>query len=303
MTASEAVGRSTTFIAAFAKAKYAAIASFEILDRQTNIDPELEGIEPSNKSIQGDVQFKNIKFAYPARPNAPIFNGSLNFQGKSGQTIALVGPSGCGKSTTIGMLQRWYDPLSGAACLDRNNVTKYFLHNLRSHMSIVSQEPTLFDLTIADNIRFGIDETESVTQSQIEDACKSANIHEFITGLPDGYNTFVGAKGSQLSGGQKQRVSIARALIRKPKVLLLDEATSALDSDSERLVQEALDNVLQEGGRTTITIAHRLSTIQHADLICVIKNGLVVEQGTHYELLALNGEYSALVHEQSLGVL
>lgn len=302
MTASEAVGRSTTFVATFAKAKYAAIASFEILDRQTNIDPDLEGIEPSDNSVQGDIQFKNIKFAYPARPNVPIFNGLLNFQGKSGQTIALVGPSGCGKSTTIGMLQRWYDPLGGATCLDENNVIKYSLYNLRSHMSVVSQEPTLFDLAITDNIRFGISETESVTQSQIEDACKSANIHEFISGLPDGYDTFVGAKGSQLSGGQKQRISIARALIRKPKVLLLDEATSALDSDSERLVQEALDNVLQEGGRTTITIAHRLSTIQRADLICVIKNGLVVEQGTHYELLALNGEYSALVREQSLRV-
>ncbi|KAL0140038.1 P-loop containing nucleoside triphosphate hydrolase protein [Mucor lusitanicus] len=297
MTASEAAGRSTTFVATFTKAKMAAIACFEILDRQTKIDPELEGFEPPRQIS------KNIGFAYPTRMDAPVFNGSFNLHGKAGQSIALVGPSGCGKSTTIGMLQRWYDPLQGAACLDEQDVKNYSLYNLRSHMAIVTQEPTLFDLSIADNIRFGVDEKESITQGQIEDACRSANIHEFITSLPDGYDTFVGANGSQLSGGQKQRIAIARALIRQPKVLLLDEATSALDSDSERLVQEALDNVLQEGGRTTITIAHRLSTIQNADMICVIDEGRVVEQGTHYELLALNGRYTTLVNEQSLTIL
>ncbi|KAL7331771.1 hypothetical protein PS15p_203920 [Mucor circinelloides] len=303
MTASEAVGRSTTFVAAFAKAKYAAIACFEILDRQTKIDPELEGIEPSKESIHGDVEFKDVSFAYPTRLDAPVFHGSLNLHGKPGQNIALVGPSGCGKSTTIGMLQRWYDPIQGAACLDEQNVKNYSLYNLRSHMAIVTQEPTLFDLSIIDNIRLGVDEDESITPTQIEDACRSANIHEFITSLSEGYDTFVGANGSQLSGGQKQRIAIARALLRKPKVLLLDEATSALDSDSERLVQEALDNVLQQGERTTITIAHRLSTIQNADVICVIDDGKVVEQGTHYELLALNGRYTALVNEQLLKVL
>lgn len=303
MTASEAVGRSTTFVAAFAKAKYAAIACFEILDRQTKIDPELEGIEPSKESIHGDVEFKDVSFAYPTRLDAPVFHGSLNLHGKPGQNIALVGPSGCGKSTTIGMLQRWYDPIQGAACLDEQNVKNYSLYNLRSHMAIVTQEPTLFDLSIIDNICLGVDEDESITPTQIEDACRSANIHEFITSLSEGYDTFVGANGSQLSGGQKQRIAIARALLRKPKVLLLDEATSALDSDSERLVQEALDNVLQQGERTTITIAHRLSTIQNADVICVIDDGKVVEQGTHYELLALNGRYTALVNEQLLKVL
>ncbi|KAL9540007.1 hypothetical protein MBANPS3_009935 [Mucor bainieri] len=303
MTASEAAGRSTTFVATFTKAKLAAIACFELLDRQSKIDPELEGLEPPRENIIGDVEFKDIAFAYPTRIDAPVFNGSLNLHGKPGQSIALVGPSGCGKSTTIGMLQRWYDPLQGAACLDTQDVKNYSLYNLRSHMAIVTQEPTLFDLSIGDNIRFGVGENEPITQAQIEDACRSANIHDFITSLPDGYDTFVGANGSQLSGGQKQRIAIARALIRKPKVLLLDEATSALDSDSERLVQEALDNVLQEGGRTTITIAHRLSTIQNADVICVIDDSKVVEQGTHYELLALNGRYTALVNEQSLTVL
>jgi ABC-type multidrug transport system fused ATPase/permease subunit len=177
------------------------------------------------------------------------------------------------------------------------------MSNLRGYMALVSQEPFLFDMTIGDNIRFGVDDQIQVTQEEVEAACKASNIHEFITSLPEGYNTRVGDKGSQLSGGQKQRIAIARALIRKPRVLLLDEATSALDSDSERLVQEALDNILEEGGRTTITIAHRLSTIQNADLICVVKDGRVIEQGTHWELLSLNGTYSELVHEQSLSVL
>jgi ATP-binding cassette subfamily B (MDR/TAP) protein 1 len=215
-------------------------------------------------------------------------------------TIALVGPSGCGKSTTIGMLQRWYDPASGTVRVDENNTKNFSLHNLRSHMALVGQEPVLFDMTIGENIRFGVDDPSKITQEDVEAATKAANIHKFIISLPLGYDTRVGDKGSQLSGGQKQRIAIARALIRKPKILLLDEATSALDSESEKLVQQAIDNILEEGGRTTITIAHRLSTIQNADLICVVKNGRVIEQGTHWELLKLNGTYSELVYQQSL---
>jgi ATP-binding cassette subfamily B (MDR/TAP) protein 1 len=182
--------------------------------------------------------------------------------GKAGTTIALVGPSGCGKSTTIGMLQRWYDPSSGSIRVDDHNVASYSLNNIRSHMALVGQEPVLFDMTIGENIRFGVDDGVEVTQEDVENAAKASNIHKFITSLPKGYDTRVGDKGSQLSGGQKQRIAIARALIRKPKILLLDEATSALDSESEKLVQRAIDNILEEGGRTTITIAHRLSTIQ-----------------------------------------
>ncbi|KAL9553968.1 hypothetical protein MBANPS3_003030 [Mucor bainieri] len=303
MTAAETAGRTTTFASAFSKAKFAAIASFAVLERESKIDPDLEGIEPPVGSVEGDVDFKDIKFVYPAREDIAVFNGEFSLHGKAGQTIALVGPSGCGKSTTIGMLQRWYDPIKGSVALDDTNVKNYSLYNLRSHMAIVSQEPTLFDLTIEDNIRFGIEESKQVSQQEVADACKAANIYEFITSLPNGFAERVGSKGSQLSGGQKQRIAIARALIRKPKILLLDEATSALDSDSEKLVQQALDNILEEGGRTTITIAHRLSTVQNADLICVVKNGRVIEQGTHFELLALDGTYAELVHEQSLSVL
>ncbi|KAG2226168.1 hypothetical protein INT45_003313 [Circinella minor] len=294
------VGRAGVFAATYAKAKNSALATFEIIDRESEIDPDLEGIEPSSSIISGDISFENITFRYPARMDMAVFDGEFNLAGRSGQTIALVGPSGCGKSTTIGMLQRWYDPINGTVRLDEYNVQNFTLGNLRSHMALVGQEPVLFDMTIGENIRFGMEEGQTVNQEQVEEAARAANIHKFIIELPDGYNTRVGDKGSQLSGGQKQRIAIARALIRKPKVLLLDEATSALDSESEKLVQTAIDNIISEGGRTTITIAHRLSTIQNADLICVIKDGCVAEQGTHWELLNLEGEYAALVRQQSL---
>jgi ABC-type multidrug transport system fused ATPase/permease subunit len=301
--ASEGAGRSTTFAAAYSKAKYAAIASYEIIERKPEIDPELEGLEPTAGSIAGDIEFQNIKFAYPSRLDTVVFNGEFNLKCQSGQSIALVGPSGHGKSTVIGMLQRWYDPFKGTVSLDQHDVKSYSVYNLRSHMALVGQEPVLFDMTIGENIRFGVEDHNIVSQQEVEDACKAANIYAFISGLPQGCDTRVGDKGSQLSGGQKQRIAIARALIRKPKVLLLDEATSALDSGSEQVVQEALDNILQEGGRTTITIAHRLSTIKNADLICVIKDGRVIEQGTHWELLKLNDVYSGMVQEQSLSIL
>jgi ATP-binding cassette subfamily B (MDR/TAP) protein 1 len=303
IVASEAAGRSTTFASAYSKAKYAAIASYEVIERKSRIDPELEGLEPSIGSLAGDIGFENIKFSYPARSDTIVFTGEFNLKGHAGQSIALVGRSGGGKSTVVGMLQRWYDPLTGVVSLDHNNVSSYSVYNLRSHMALVGQEPVLFDMTIGENIRFGVEDHKSVSQKDVEDACKAANIHTFISGLPQGYDTRVGDKGSQLSGGQKQRIAIARALIRKPKVLLLDEATSALDSDSEKLVQEALDNILREGERTSITIAHRLSTVKNADVICVIKDGRVIEQGNHWELLKLNGVYSDMVHEQSLSVL
>ncbi|KAI9311516.1 putative ABC transporter protein [Dichotomocladium elegans] len=295
------IGRSSVFAATYAKAKNSALFAFGILERRSEIDPDLEGFEMDQ--VRGELSFENIAFRYPARPDIAVFDGEFNLKGKEGQTIALVGPSGCGKSTTIGMLQRWYDPVGGVVRLDEHNTRNFTLGNLRSHIALVGQEPVLFDMSIADNIRFGVDEGREVTQEDIEEASRAANIHKFISELPEGYNTRVGDKGSQLSGGQKQRIAIARALIRKPKVLLLDEATSALDSESEKLVQAAIDNIISKGGRTTITIAHRLSTIQEADIICVVKDGRIIEQGTHWELLKLNGEYALLVRQQSLNAI
>jgi ABC-type multidrug transport system fused ATPase/permease subunit len=278
------------------KAKAAATSIFHILHRQVAIDIDLEGIEPS--SVQGDVELKRIHFAYPTRPERPVFHGKFKLSITSGQSVALVGASGCGKSTIIGLLLRWYDTEKGTVAVDHTNVKSYSVKNLRKHMAVVSQEPVLFDMTIGENVRFGSD--EDVTQDDVVEACKAANIHGFISELPEGYETRVGDKGSQLSGGQRQRIAIARALIRKPNILLLDEATSALDSESEQLVQEALDKIINEGKRTTITIAHRLSTITHSDVICVVDKGEVIEQGSHQELLALDGAYARLVYEQSL---
>ncbi|KAI9321889.1 P-loop containing nucleoside triphosphate hydrolase protein [Dichotomocladium elegans] len=292
------IGSSSVFMSTFARAKNSAVASYAILERPSAIDPDLEGVDPPE--VKGDIGFNNIVFRYPSRLDIPIFNGDFCFGAKAGTTVALVGPSGCGKSTTIGMLQRWYDPCDGAVRLDGTRAKNYTLANLRSHMAVVGQEPILFDMSIGENIRHGVHESVLVTQDQIEAAAKAANIHQFIKDLPNGYHTRVGDKGSQLSGGQKQRIAIARALIRQPKVLLLDEATSALDSESEKLVQAAIDSIVGKGGRTIITIAHRLSTIQNSDLICFVKDGRVVEQGSHWELLKMDGEYAALVRQQSL---
>ncbi|KAI9310815.1 P-loop containing nucleoside triphosphate hydrolase protein [Dichotomocladium elegans] len=301
MTA-QGIGRASAFTAAYAKAKNSAIAAFEVIHRRSATDPDLEGIEPESSIIRGDLSFKDIVFRYPARPNIPFFDGEFNLEGKAGQTIALVGPSGCGKSTTIGTLQRWYDPIDGTVRLDHYDTKSFTVGNLRSHMALVCQEPVLFDLSIGDNIRFGAleDNRASVTTEQVIEACKAANIHEFVSGLPNDYETRVSNKGSQLSGGQKQGIASARALNRNPRALLLDEATSALDSESEKFVQEAIDNIVSVGGRTTITIAHRLSSIQNADCICVVVGGKIVESDTRWELLELNGQYATLVRQQSL---
>ncbi|CAO3673561.1 unnamed protein product [Umbelopsis ramanniana] len=297
MTTANQMGRASSFTSTLQRAKASAINTFEILDRTPLIDPEMEGIEP--KSVDGSVDMKDIRFAYPARPNIEIFKGNFEFHGKANTMIALVGPSGCGKSTTIGILQRWYDPSGGVAQVDGQNISDFSLHNLRSHMALVSQEPVLFDMSIRANIAFGVEE-ENITDERIHAAAEMANILGVIESLPDGLDTRVGDKGGQLSGGQKQRIAIARALIRDPAILLLDEATSALDSESEKLVQQALDKALSIGRRTTITIAHRLSTIQNADLIVVVKDGQVVESGGHFELLAQRGVYADLVHQQNL---
>jgi len=266
----------------------------EILDRKSLVDAsDVEGKEMP-APITGTSSISNAVFNYPARPDVPILKG-LNIDILAGKTIALVGPSGSGKSSTVSLLLRFYDVLSGRVSVEGVNVKDMNLQYLRSNMALVGQEPVLFDLTIGENIAYG---KEGCSQEEIEQAAKAANIHNFIMSLPLKYDTRVGEKGTQLSGGQKQRIAIARALIRHPKILLLDEATSALDSESEKVVQDALDNA--STGRTTITIAHRLSTIQNADLILVLKKGRVVEQGTHLQLINMKGLYNDLVTKQAL---
>ncbi|XP_075443556.1 ATP-dependent translocase ABCB1 isoform X1 [Ascaphus truei] len=285
-----ALGQTSSFAPDYAKAKLSAAHMFHLFEKVPEIDSySNEGEQP--EQFSGNVTFRDVMFNYPTRPDVPVLQG-LDVTVKKGETLALVGSSGCGKSTTVQLLERFYDPYSGEVSLDNYGVKKLNIQWLRAQMGIVSQEPMLFDCSIAENIAYG-DNSREVSQEEIEMAAKEANIHSFIESLPDTYNTFVGDKGTQLSGGQKQRVAIARALVRQPKILLLDEATSALDTKSERVVQDALDQARK--GRTCIVIAHRLSTIQNADKIAVIQNGKVVEQGTHQQLLKMEGVYYSLV--------
>ncbi|KAJ1974202.1 hypothetical protein H4R34_004805, partial [Dimargaris verticillata] len=277
------------------KAKIAAISLFRIVDRQPSIDlAHSTGHHAS--AVQGQVDAHQVSFSYPTRPDIPILH-QVSVTAKPGQAVALVGHSGSGKSTLMALAQRLYDVASGSVSVDETDVRQWELPNLRSHMAIVGQEPVLFGMSIRDNIAYG---KPDATMDEIEAAARSANIHDFIAALPEGYDTSVGERGGQLSGGQKQRIAIARALIRNPRLLLLDEATSALDSQSETLVQQTLDEAAK--GRTTLTIAHRLSTIQNADLIIVFENGRVVESGTHFDLVDRRGLYYTLVQEQSLEV-
>ncbi|XP_074509789.1 ATP-dependent translocase ABCB1 isoform X5 [Sebastes fasciatus] len=288
-----AIGEANAFAPNYAKAKTSASNILMLLNKEPAIDNlSQEGETPDN--FDGNVHFDNVKFNYPSRPDVPVLQG-LNLTVRKGETLALVGSSGCGKSTTIQLLERFYDPREGRVLLDNMNAKKLNIHWLRSQIGIVSQEPVLFDCTLSENIAYG-DNSRTATQAEIEEAAKAANIHSFIEGLPKKYDTQAGDKGTQLSGGQKQRVAIARAMLRNPKVLLLDEATSALDTESEKVVQEALDEASK--GRTCIIVAHRLSTIQNADRIVVFNGGVVVEQGTHQQLLAEKGVYHMLVTTQ-----
>lgn len=267
---------------------------FAVLDRDTIIDPDNpQGHRPER--LKGDIDIKAVDFAYPSRPDVIIFKGfSLSIQ--AGKSTALVGQSGSGKSTIIGLVERFYDPLKGTVRIDGRDIKTYHLRSLRRHIGLVSQEPTLFAGTIRENIIFGTE--GEVTETEIENAARAANAHDFISNLKDGYDTWCGDRGIQLSGGQKQRIAIARAILKNPTILLLDEATSALDSQSEKVVQEALERVMV--GRTSIVVAHRLSTIQNCDLIAVLEKGVVVEKGTHASLMAKgsNGTYFGLVSLQ-----
>ncbi|KAJ4972618.1 hypothetical protein NE237_005792 [Protea cynaroides] len=277
-----------------AKGSDAVGSVFAVLDRVTRIEPDdLDGQKP--QKLTGRIEIQNVDFAYPARPDIIIFQGfSLNIE--AGKSTALVGQSGSGKSTIIGLIERFYDPLKGTVKIDGRDIKSYHLRALRKYIALVSQEPTLFGGTIRENIMYGA--SDEVSEMEIIEAAKAANAHDFIASLKDGYETWCGDRGVQISGGQKQRIAIARAILKNPAVLLLDEATSALDSQSEKVVQEALERVMV--GRTSVVVAHRLSTIQNCNLITVLEKGKVVEKGTHSDLLAKGptGAYYSLVSLQ-----
>ncbi|XP_078169625.1 ABC transporter B family member 4-like [Carex rostrata] len=277
-----------------AKARDSAISIFEIVDRKSKIDPGSEEGQVL-ENVRGDIELHHISFRYPTRPDVPIFT-NLSLSIPSGKTIALVGESGSGKSTVIALLERFYDPDSGTILLDGTEITTLNVRWLRKQMGLVSQEPVLFDDTIRTNISYG--KEGEVTEEELIAVAEASNAHQFISSLPQGYDTYVGERGIQLSGGQKQRVAIARAILKNPKILLLDEATSALDAESEHVVQEALDRVMV--GRTTIVVAHRLSTIKGAEIIAVVKNGEIVEKGRHERLMRIkDGVYVSLVELRS----
>ncbi|KAG1885118.1 P-loop containing nucleoside triphosphate hydrolase protein [Suillus subluteus] len=292
-------GNVFAFVPDISSAKGAGAAIIKLIDSTPEIDAEsTEGKIISGETVRGQIRFENIHFRYPTRPGIRVLRG-LSFKIEPGTYVALVGASGCGKSTVIQLIERFYDPLSGQVLLDDEPINEFNVQEYRKQIALVSQEPTLYAGTIRFNILLGAIKPESeVTQEEIEAVCRNANVLDFIKSLPNGFDTEVGGKGSQLSGGQKQRIAIARALLRNPKVLLLDEATSALDSNSEKVVQAALDQAAK--GRTTIAIAHRLSTIQNADCIYFIKEGRVSEAGTHDELLSLKGDYYEYVQLQAL---
>ncbi|GAA5960034.1 hypothetical protein JCM3765_006142 [Sporobolomyces pararoseus] len=292
-------GNVFSFVPDMSKARGAASTFVTLVDSRPEIDAE----DPSGENFdlaksQGHIKFENIHFRYPTRPHVRVLRG-LDIEVKPGQFAAIVGPSGSGKSTTIQLIERFYDPLTGRVIVDGKDISTLNVQSYRRAISLVSQEPTLYAGTVRFNITLGAHvPAEQVTDEEVIRACKQANIHDFVMSLPDGYDTQVGGKGAQLSGGQKQRIAIARALVRDPKILLLDEATSALDSESEKVVQTALDQAAKN--RTTIAIAHRLSSIQNADVIFVLADGKVAERGNHEELLRKRGIYFELVAQQSL---
>jgi ATP-binding cassette subfamily B protein len=292
MTVAFSVGMLGSLYSDFMSAFGAGERIFELLEQrpEINADNRHSGV---CEIQQGKIEFINARFSYPARPSVDVLQ-SINFSIMPNETIALVGASGSGKTTIAQLILRFYNLNSGQLEIDGKNISEFNLTALRKNIGIVSQEPILVSESIEENIRYA---RPQASQEEVVSAAKLAHAHDFIVGLPDQYKTLVGEKGMQLSGGQKQRVAIARAILKNPKILILDEATSALDSESEFLVQKALENLMRS--KTTIIIAHRLSTVKKADKILVLEQGKIIQSGSHDSLLLENnGYYKKLIDKQ-----
>ncbi len=290
MTVAISVGTLGSLWTDFMAATGAAKRVFELLDRESLM--ALHGGFKIER-LEGHLAFEGVSFSYPSRPDISVLHG-INFRIEPGEVVALVGPSGSGKSTIAALVSRFYDPDQGRLTIDGIDIKLYDSVSLREQIGVVAQDPVLLSATIGANIRYG---KASASQAEVEEAARAANAHSFIQDFPQAYDTLVGERGIQLSGGQRQRVAIARAMLKDPRLLVLDEATSALDAESEHLVQEALDRLMQS--RTTIVIAHRLSTVRHAHRILVMEAGCIVQVGTHDSLMQnREGTYFKLVNRQ-----